>query len=205
LTKRIAVYASLCLAAALPARAGTPLENLQQQAAHTAPKTAPAASVMLQAFQDFCLHRFPDQAAVKKAIAGQHLTPATKGERDQVTLGMSGDAWTLTVPKGTLVLTMSPPPQQGCSIAGLVQASSDINSNFDKTVTAFASSHTLGTVVRVQPHYGHVAGKTATAQLLNVAPPGAARQAFVNLDVLNPDTTTLVRMTRTIATGASGK
>ena len=203
---RCVVYAAFCLTAAWgPARAGTPLEELQKQAAHTPPKAAPAAALLLQTFQDFCLNRFPDKASVTKAIAGQHLAPASKAERDQVTLGQGGDAWTIPVPKGSLILTFVQPPGQGCSVAGVVQASDSINSDFDKMVTTFAAGHGLGAVVRVPPHYGRVRGKTATAQLLNVAPKNAARQAFVNLDVLSPDTTTLVRLTHTIAPGTPGK
>jgi hypothetical protein len=143
-------------------------------------------------------------ASVTKAVADQHLAPATKAERDRVTLGQGGDAWTIPAPKGSLILTFTQPPSQGCSVAGVVQASPDINSDFDKMVTAFAVSQKLGPPVRVQPHYGRVAGRTATAQLLNVTPKGAARQAFVNVEVLGPDTTTLVRLTRSIAAAAAG-
>jgi hypothetical protein len=183
------------------AHAGTPLENLQKQAAHTAPRAAPDPALLQQAFEDFCLNRFPDQASATKAIAERHLAPASQAERDAVTLGPGIDAWSIPAPKGSLILTFSQAPGHSCSVAGVVQSSADINSNFDKLVSKFAASHALGTLVRVQPHYGRVAGKIATAQLLSVTAKDGARQAFANVDVLSPDTTTLVRWARTVTPG----
>jgi hypothetical protein len=158
-----------------------------------------AAQEILVIYEEFCLERFPNPAAVQAGIAAHHLSAATAPQTADALLGRAGSAWAVTTPKGHYVIAIEAPPHKGCAITGAASDDEGIHAAFELAIEMYAQGHEYGMLQRPPRQTGQVAGRPATIHILGATPPDRPRQAFVNMESKNADGSSQLRLSREFA------
>jgi hypothetical protein len=110
------------------------------QDAAPGPGATPSPEEFSRLFSSYCLEKFPDDAAVASAIAGNRLT---KLDPDEASLFVrskgGGEGWIIQGNGGRYVLTAEKPPYQACTIRHVVLkpfSTETLNALADKFVAA---------------------------------------------------------------------
>jgi len=158
-----------------------------------------AAQEMLIIYEEFCLDRFPNPAAIQAGIAAHHLSSAPAPQSNDALLGRAGNAWAIATPKGHYAIAIEAAPRKGCAVSGEAADDDGIRAAFELAVEMYAQSHEYGMLQRPPRQTGQVAGRAATIQILGATPADRPRQAFVNMESHNPDGSTQLRLSREFA------
>jgi hypothetical protein len=140
-----------------------------------------AAQQLLLVYEEFCLTRFPEPAAVSEGVAAHHMSPATPAQSADALLGRAGTAWQFTTDRGAILVATETGGRQGCVVAGDVADDSGIRASFDLLVTSFAAGHEFGALDKPPLQQGLVKGQPGALQLIGAKPDGLPKQAFVNM------------------------
>ena len=190
---------SLCMLACLASRVAAADQRAPEPGQLPAQTPAQqAAQEMIRIYEEFCLVRFPDPAAVTAGVAAHHMTGATADAAARVLLGRPGNAWILATSKGTFSVATETGDRKGCAVSGDVADDSGVQASFDLLISMFANAHEFGALSKPPLQSGLVNKQPATLQLIGATPDGRPKQAFVNM-ATGEAPVMHVRMTRELA------
>jgi hypothetical protein len=116
------------------------LVNSGARAQGAGPSETPSPEEFSRLFSSYCLEKFPDDAAVSSAIAGNNLAKLDPDEaRLFVRSKGGGEGWIIQGDGGRYVLTAEKPPYQACTIRHVVLkpfSTQTLNALADKFVAA---------------------------------------------------------------------
>ena len=158
-----------------------------------------AAQDMLQMYEEFCLQRFPGEAAIQEGVAAHHLSVAGAAETSAALLGRAGHAWRAVTPNGTFFIAIEAAPHAGCAVSGPAGDDAGIHAAFELAVRSYAQAHEFGMLTAPPLQNGKVAGQDASVQIFGATPDGRPRQAFVNMQSVAKDGVAQLRLTRELA------
>jgi hypothetical protein len=200
---RFALTAAILACLAIPSVASSQISP--PTGAHAQPPAKPAAPAiqddaarqdMLRLFETYCLNRLTRTPDTYAAVGPIRFPKAGAAEAAAALKGRKGSAWSADTGHGHFVVAVWANPITGCAVTGNLPGDRGLTAGFDIVVAVYGGTNEYGDLARPALRHGKVDGKPATLQLILAAPSGAPRQAFVNMDVANPDGTVAVRLAR---------
>lgn len=146
---------------------------------------ADAIAEALSVFDQICLKRFPDAAAIEKFVAQKRLQPVSQEDMRHMLGTDPGVGWHLDTPPGPYTLTVELPPYHTCAIRKRFPNQPDVRARFGALLQSWTKAQ-RGAILKADPtQRANVGGTDSRVDVFEIAIPGI-RQAEGMMAIVTP-------------------
>ena len=163
LRRRWAIGLFLCVAAGLALPSPAVAQDTQAQK---------AIGELLDVFTDFCLKRFPDDAAIETYVTGKGVTPMPEARLRNLLGTNPGIGWLLTAAFGEYQLTIEKPPYHTCAVRKQFPRAPDVRASYAARLQSWVATRPGANMSEQPPLSPTISGIVSRAFIFEITLPG---------------------------------